>query len=106
SFSIEATEVVGKVEVQVTEFEESYSFTLSYEDWQWQSGGIGDEITLNVYIDTGKGWQPMLPCDGCSHDTEANEFVIETKQLGDFALLGEAADESGMTQIYLPMILR
>ncbi|MFT7585291.1 MAG: hypothetical protein ACI9EW_001715, partial [Cellvibrionaceae bacterium] len=106
SFSIEATEVVGKVEVQVTEFEESYSFTLSYEDWQWQSGGIGDETTLNVYIDTGKGWQPMLPCDGCSHDTEANEFVIATKQLGDFALLGEAADESGMTQIYLPMILR
>ncbi|MFK7801374.1 MAG: VWA domain-containing protein [Anaerolineae bacterium] len=106
AFTIEATELEGKVEVPVTQFEETYSFTLSYEDWQWQSGGIGDEETLNVYIDTGKGWQPLLPCNGCSHDTKTNEFVIVTDLTGDFSLLGEGAKEPEVMQIYLPFIAR
>ncbi len=76
-------------------------FTLTYEDWQWQSAGIGSESSLNLYWNDGGVWTPVLPCDGCSHDTTANRIVAVLDHLTQFALFGEPP-----SPIYLPLMLR
>ncbi|MEM8859931.1 MAG: hypothetical protein AAGD96_16505, partial [Chloroflexota bacterium] len=102
SFSLEA----NLDKEPIDEFEVPYTFTINYEDWQWQNGGVGDEESLNLYINTGKSWEPMLPCDGCKLNTDTNEIIIQTDKLGDFAILGEAPTEPEMEEIFLPMIQR
>jgi plastocyanin len=72
----------------VTEFDQAYTLTVSYEDWQWQNGGIGAEQTLNLYWNRGQGWEPILPCDGCRHDWEENVIVARLDHLTQFALMG------------------
>ena len=98
NFLIEATDENGDA---VTEVPTAYEMTIHYEDWQWQSGGILSEASLNLYRLTDNGWVPMLSCEGCSHDTVNNVMVVRTTAVGEFALLGERE-----TQIFLPLVIK
>jgi hypothetical protein len=85
NFMIEATDKNGNA---VSELPRTYEMTIHYEDWQWQSGGILSESSLMIYHLTERGWMPLSPCDGCSHDMENNVIVVQTTAVGEFALLG------------------
>lgn len=98
SFDLEARDAMGQ---PVTEFEEPYTLTVSYEDWQWRSAGIGSEGSLNLYRSSDQGWEPILPCDGCSHDMEENVIVARLNHLTEFALMGEPP-----APVYLPLVLK
>ncbi len=87
----------------ITELPEFYTITVSYEDWMWRSGGIGSEDVLNIYRDDGSGWTPLLPCEGCTHDPEANTITARLDRSGKFALLGTGVE---MRYVYLPMVMR
>ncbi|MCB8945261.1 MAG: VWA domain-containing protein [Ardenticatenaceae bacterium] len=98
NFLIEATDENGD---PVMELPEAYEMTIHYEDWQWQSGGILSESSLNLYRLTESGWVPLLPCAGCVHDVVNNVLVVRGTAVGEFALLGERA-----TQLFLPLVIK
>lgn len=85
SFDISATDTHGN---PVTSFSQVFNMTIAYADADWQNAGITDETTLNVHWWDGATWNALLPCAGCSHDTDDNEFVISLDHLTEFALLG------------------
>jgi hypothetical protein len=87
AFNLKARDAGGH---PVTQFGQAFTLEIHYEDWQWQSGGIGYEELLNLYWDTGTNWQPVLPCDGCSIDTENNVIIVTLDHLTEFALAGIA----------------
>lgn len=101
AFRLEARDDQGD---PVTEFDEPFTITFHYEEWEWQSTGISDESTLNLYQKRNGVWQPLLPCAGCSHDTEENVIVAASDHLSDFALLGEPGAQQ--SAIYIPLIIR
>ena len=70
---------------------------------QGSQAGISDESSLNLYYwDAGNGeWIGLLPCAGCSLDTNANRLTIQFEHTGDFALFGEIN-----YPIYLPLVSR
>lgn len=100
SFSLTAEDARGD---PITQFREPYTMWLMYEDWQWRSGGLADEASLNLYRKTAAGWLPVLPCDGCQHDTTRNVFVVQSALTGEFALLGELDIHRAL---HLPVIVR
>jgi len=85
SFTLEATDVYGQ---PVTSFADRFTITLNYQDTDWQTAGISDENSLNLYYWNGIAWIAILPCDGCSLDTVNNRIVVELNHLTEFALLG------------------
>jgi hypothetical protein len=85
SFDISATDTNGN---PVTSFSQTFNMTVAYADTDWQNAGIANETTLNVYWWDGAAWNALLPCTGCSHNTDDNEFVISLDHLTEFALLG------------------
>jgi len=93
SFTLVATDPDGN---PVTSFPASYTIRLTYQDSDWQSAGITDESLLNLaYWDIATGqWMNVLPCEGCSLDTEQNHLVAVLNHLTEFALLAstEATD--------------
>ncbi len=86
SFTLDATDPAGN---PVTSFPASYTIRLTYQDSDWQSAGIADESRLNLaYWDTATSqWVNVLPCEGCSLDTEQNDLVASLNHLTEFALL-------------------
>lgn len=86
SFTLVATDPDGN---PVTSFPASYTIRLTYQDSDWQSAGIADESLLNLaYWNTVNGqWMNVLPCEGCSLDTEQNQLVAMLNHLTEFALL-------------------
>jgi hypothetical protein len=80
----------------VTSFPASYTIRLTYQDSDWQSAGIADESLLNLaYWDTANGqWVNMLPCAGCSLDSEQNHLVAILNHLTEFALIGSIATDA------------
>ena len=97
-FELQAMDALSQ---PVTQFDRPFTLTVSYEDWQWQSAGIGSEDSLNLYWNRGGTWEPVLPCTGCSHDPTENTFVIPLTHLTRFALLGRPA-----SPVYLPIVFK
>ena len=95
SFEISATDTSGN---PVSNFSRTFNMTVAYADNNWQSAGIANETTLNVYWWDGTAWNGLLPCTGCSHDTDSNEFVISLDHLTEFALQGQIHSENA-TQV-------
>jgi len=93
SFTLDATDSDGN---PVTSFPASYTIRLTYQDSDWQSAGITDESLLNLaYWDTANGqWVNVLPCEGCSLDTEQNNLVAILNHLTEFALIGSIATDA------------
>lgn len=68
-------------------FEQPFTLTMTYADVDWQSRGITNESDLNVYISKSGRWVGMLPCAGCTFDTQENVITIVTDEMADFALM-------------------
>jgi hypothetical protein len=83
---LEATDGEGD---PVTQFDLPYTLTLRYQDSDWQSAGIDDESTLNLYYWNGSQWEAILPCSGCSRDTVNNVLVAVLDHFSDFGLMGQ-----------------
>jgi len=84
AFSIEATDQSGQ---PVTTFTRPFTLTLTYNDEDWQSAGISSEEKLNLYFWNGNAWIALLPCAGCSRDTQANRILVLLDHLTEFGLL-------------------
>jgi hypothetical protein len=82
----------------VTSFLEPYTLTVRYQDSWWREAGLKREEHLNLYYWEGSEWVPLLPCDGCSLDAEANELVAVLDHFTEFALGYEH-------WLYVPMVL-
>ena len=74
----------------MTAFYQPYDLTIQYADSDWQQAGISDESSLNLYWWNGSQWVGLLPCAGCSLDTQNNQIVVLLNHLTEFALLGQA----------------
>jgi len=98
AFDLTARDEAGDL---VRELDDVYTLTVRYEDWQWQNHDVAAESTLTLYWRTGAGWEPVLPCDGCSHDRAENVVVARLDHLTQFALLGEPT-----VSLYLPLLIR
>jgi hypothetical protein len=85
SFQIDATDSNGS---PMTQFNEPFTITLNYNDADWQQAGITAEESLNLYYWDGSQWLYLLPCDGCSLDTQNNVMTIVLDHLTEFALFG------------------
>jgi thermitase len=86
SCTLEATDAWGD---PVTQFNPPYTLTLFYKDSDWQSAGVDDESTLNLYYWNGSQWQGTLPCSGCSLDTDNNVLVAVLSHFSEFGFMGD-----------------
>ena len=86
SCTLEATDAGGD---PVTQFDPPYTLTLLYEDSDWQGAGVDDESTLNLYYWNGSQWQGILPCSGCSLDTDNNVLVAVSSHFSEFGFMGD-----------------
>jgi hypothetical protein len=50
---------------------------------------VSDEKSLNLAAWNGQAWQPLLPCQGCIHDLEANRITVPIRRISRFALFGK-----------------
>ena len=51
--------------------------------------GVDDESTLNLYYWNGDQWQGVLPCSGCSLDTDNNVLVAVLGHFSEFGFMGD-----------------
>jgi len=65
-----------------------YTMTITYDDADWQNGGVFDERSLNLLAWDGKQWRAQLPCLGCALDVAANTLTLVLTELREFALVG------------------
>jgi len=99
-YKLEATSADG---TPLTAFNLPITLTVNYTDADLQAAGITDETTLNfaVWDEVQSVWTPLLPCEGCSLDTTANQVVASYGKPGTFALIGD-----GQFDVYLPLVIR
>ncbi|RMF30759.1 MAG: hypothetical protein D6759_11320, partial [Chloroflexi bacterium] len=86
SFRIEAVDAGGN---PVTRFQKPFTITIHYRDANWRQAGIAPESSLNLAFWDGSKWVNLLPCQGCSLDTQKNILTVVLDHLTPFALLGE-----------------
>ncbi len=94
AFEILATDGNGNA---ITHFDEPFTMNVNYSDDDWQNAGIINESMLNIHWWNGNIWVPVLPCDGCSHDTATNEFVLILDHLTEFAMLSSEQIPTAIT---------
>jgi hypothetical protein len=85
----------------VSHFQLDFTLEVLYKDHDWRQAGILGEDLLNLYWWDGAAWQGLLPCGGCSHDTDGNRFTVLLNHLSEFALLGRAELRP---RLYLPLL--
>lgn len=100
SFQVDATDNNGN---PVTNFNADFTMQIYYSELDWVHAGVAEETALNLaYWDENTGqWIELLPCDGCTLDTQNNIITIILGHLTEFALLGEAR-----YTVYIPLVLR
>lgn len=86
SCTLEATDAGGN---PVTQFDPPYTLTLRYQDSDWQTAGVDDESTLNLYSWNGSQWEATLPCSGCSLDTDNNVLVAVLHHFSELDFMGD-----------------
>ena len=84
AFTLEATDAGGN---PVTTFNEPFTISIHYDDADWQ-GKIWSEAGLNLAYWNGTDWVNLLPCEGCSLDTENNVLAVLLNHLTDFGMWG------------------
>ena len=100
TFRLEASDANGSV----TQFNEPFSITISYQDDDWQQAGITAEENLTLAYAKDEQWMSLLPCEGCSLDRDENQLTVILDHVGDFALLGETGKQ--MHHLHLPLLMR
>ena len=86
--------VLGSISVAVAQ-------TIVYDDFDLLAADIGDPSKLNLAFWNGSEWDDILPCSGCSIDTENRIVTVIIDHLTEFALV--APDEHF---VYLPSVLK
>ncbi|MFV9506303.1 MAG: hypothetical protein AB4911_17265 [Oscillochloridaceae bacterium umkhey_bin13] len=84
----------------VTTFSQPFTITLDYDLDDLRAAGIGDPTLLNLLFWNGTEWVPLLPCAGCSNDTQNRRITAVLDHLTEFALA------ASVKTVYLPMIVR
>lgn len=97
----ENSEQVRRVTATSRLFQQPFTFTLHYDDTDWQDLGIVDESELNVYALRNGQWTEMFPCADCSFDMDTNMITILTDEIADFALLKRVK-----WSLHLPMLVQ
>jgi thermitase len=94
SCMLEATDANGD---PVEQFDQPYTLILDYLDADWQDAGIESECALNLYYWNGSQWGGVLPCPGCSLDTEGNQLVAVLDHFSEFGLMGDKGRSTSIT---------
>jgi hypothetical protein len=98
AFSLQARLPNGNL---LTQFDEPYTMTIEYDSSDLVASGIDNPELLNIAYWDGISWKFILPCDGCSNDTQKHRITVLLDHFTDFALLARTD-----SHIYLPLILR
>jgi hypothetical protein len=99
AFTLEASDEQGR---PVTNFERPFTMTIAYDgDDLFAAGAFPSELNLTYW--DGANWQNILPCAGCSNDTDNRIVTVVIDHLSEFALL---ADTSTRSHTYLPVITK
>ena len=96
SFNIVLTDAAGSPLLSLLK---PMTITVGYEDAAWQAAGVAQERDLNLFEWQAGEWVAVLPCTGCLHDIETNQFVVVVSKPGLYAL-------RGIGRLYLPEIGR
>jgi hypothetical protein len=99
AFTLEAWDDASQ---PVTTFNQPYTMTVVYDDYDLLvAGAFPSELNL-AYWD-GVEWQNILPCAGCSNDTENRTITVVLDHLSEFALL---ADTSERLNVFIPYAMK
>jgi hypothetical protein len=90
----------------VTQFLDDFTITVTYtlDKGALQAAGIEDDPELNLYWWDGGTWRSLLPCQGCSHDTEGQRFIVVLDHLTEFAVL--AGGPSPNWRLHMPLMMK
>jgi hypothetical protein len=88
--------------VPVTQFLGDLTLTVDYSASGLQAAAAEAEEQLNLYWWDGGAWQGLLPCEGCSHDSEGQRFIVVLDHLTEFAVL--AGQLPPTSRVYLPLV--
>ena len=86
------------------QFLDDFTLDVAYGDSGLGAAGSEVEPYLNLYWWDGGAWRGILPCAGCSHDTEGQTFTVVLDHLSEFALL--AGDPPPVWRLYQPLIMK
>lgn len=99
------TSVAGQ---PVTQYGQPYTLRVSYTDDALAALKL-KENELNVLAFNGGAWTPLLPCAGCSVNTQQNVITIVSNRPGELAVVGILSNGGGgetKQKVYLPMAVR
>jgi hypothetical protein len=100
-FNLSASDSTG---APVTQFLEDFTLLIAYGEGDLGAAGSEVEPYLNLYWWDGGAWRGILPCAGCSHNTEGQTFTVVLDHLTEFALM--AGEPPPKSYLYLPVILK
>jgi hypothetical protein len=102
AFTLEARDSQGRA---VTQFQQPLMLVIQYSDAELAARGL-DERELNLAFWNGTVWVDLLPCEGCSVDTDANRVTVRLDHFTEFALSSAPAQEQIRPQVFLPLAIR
>jgi len=96
-FDIDVSNLAGE---PITKLPNRFTLQVFYDEQTWQQLGVL-ESQLNLYYwdEANETWEAILPCSGCEHNEENNQFLVQLDHLTSFAILGQKAEAT-----YLPML--
>ena len=96
SFTLETRTLNG---VAVTSFTQPYKITIDYIQAELKSRAVAEQ-GLNLLYQNENSWIDMLPCAGCSVDTNGNRLIVLADHLTEFAFIGETE------RVFLPLVIK
>jgi hypothetical protein len=73
----------------INQLDQPATLTISYTTRLLATHSVNDEGSLNLAFWNGQTWQPILPCQGCTHDLDTNRITVPITRLSRFALFGK-----------------
>lgn len=86
----------------VTQLQAVFYMSISYTVVTLAAMGVETEENLELLYWDGTRWIHLLPCTGCGVHRSIQRVALQSKQLGEFALVAKLET----LQIYLPLITR
>lgn len=92
----------------IIDYSPPFSLTLRYTDEELVAWNL-DEQSLNISrLDPEAGWQPLLPCAGCTHAPAQNEITIMHDRFAQFVLAGKIIEPEPEaiepTRTFVPLV--
>jgi hypothetical protein len=98
AFTLKAFDTNGQ---PITTFNQPFTITIVYDGLDLIAAGIGNPSRLNLAFWDGSRWVEILPCTGCSVDTQNQTITVVIDHLTEFALLAPVE-----RSVHLPVVLR